>query len=237
MKTRRILSWKEFDMVRAFRGFTNTLIIGDLHAPFTHPKYLEFTQRVRDMFQCELAHFVGDVADNHHSSYHESDPDGMAAGDELFWTKRELRHWHEEYKNATVSIGNHDAIAYRKAFSAGVSKKWLKDYSEVFDTPTWKYEEEFLVGGTLFTHGIGRKALQRARDEGVNVVQGHYHTDLYVQWVPGRAASRFAMQSGCGIDHSSYAMAYGKNFRQPALGCGVLLNHGEQALVIKMHKT
>lgn len=31
------------------------------------------------------------------------------------------------------------------------------------------------------------------------------------------------MQVGCGIDKTSYAMAYGKNFRKPIISCGVVI--------------
>jgi hypothetical protein len=30
-----------------------------------------------------LLFFIGDIIDNHYSSYHESDPDGYSAGEEL----------------------------------------------------------------------------------------------------------------------------------------------------------
>ena len=31
------------------------------------------------------------------------------------------------------------------------------------------------------------------------------------------------MQLGCGIDHDSYAMAYAKRGKKPAIGCGVII--------------
>jgi hypothetical protein len=37
----------------------------------------------------------------------------------------------------------------------------------------------------------------------------------------------FGMQVGCGIDHESYAMAYAKYGKKPAIGCGVVLNNGK----------
>jgi hypothetical protein len=32
----------------------------------------------------------------------------------------------------------------------------------------------------------------------------------------------FGCAVGCGIDNTSYAMAYGKNFKKPAIGCAVV---------------
>jgi hypothetical protein len=37
------------------------------------------------------------------------------------------------------------------------------------------------------------------------------------------------MQVGCGIDFNSYAMAYAKAGKKPAIGCGVIIN-GEVAI-------
>ena len=32
------------------------------------------------------------------------------------------------------------------------------------------------------------------------------------------------MQVGCGVDHHSYAMAYAKAGKKPAIGCGVVID-------------
>ena len=36
----------------------------------------------------------------------------------------------------------------------------------------------------------------------------------------------FGMQVGCGVDSSTYAAAYAKNFKKQAIGCSVVLNNG-----------
>ena len=40
----------------------------------------------------------------------------------------------------------------------------------------------------------------------VSTVSGHYHTDMYVDWMFGKTRAIFGMAVGCGIDSSSYAM-------------------------------
>jgi hypothetical protein len=39
----------------------------------------------------------------------------------------------------------------------------------------------------------------------------------------GRNFRIFGMQVGCGIDTTSYASAYAKNFKKQAIGCGVVI--------------
>jgi len=51
-----------------------------------------------------------------------------------------------------------------------------------------------------------------------------------VQWAVGDSFRVFGMQSGCGIDHASYAMAYGKHGPKPAIACGFVENGGRNDL-------
>ena len=58
----------------------------------------------------------------------------------------------------------------------------------------------------------------------INVVQGHLHTQCYTEWVVGANFRVFGSQVGCGIDHDSYAMAYAKRGKKPAIGCAVIID-------------
>ena len=42
------------------------------------------------------------------------------------------------------------------------------------------------------------------------------------------------MQVSCGIDHESYAMAYAKAGKKPAIACGVILNNGKTPINVMM---
>jgi len=57
-----------------------------------------------------------DIIDNHYSSFHTTDPDGMGGGDELDFAIQEVQKWVEQFPVADVCIGNHDRIIMRKAF-------------------------------------------------------------------------------------------------------------------------
>lgn len=212
----------------------NVLIIGDIHAPFNLPKYLPFCLEQQRKFNCGTVIFIGDVIDNHYSSYHESDPDGMSAGDELDVAINELQKYYEVFPKATVIIGNHDRLVYRKAFSGGVAKRWIKDFKEVLKVPNWDFVESVDVFNVNINHGEGGTARTKMRKELQSQIQGHLHSDFYIDYVVGKNFRIFGMQVGCGVDHHSYAMAYGKNFKKPAIGCGVLLNKGTLPIIIPM---
>ena len=199
------------------------LVIGDLHEPFTHAKYLDFCLNQYRNYNCNQVIFIGDIIDSHGWSYHEHDPDGMSSKDELNLAIKKVAKWYDAFPDADVMIGNHDRMASRKMFTAGVPSKWIKGYNEVLNTPKWKWHESIEYDGVLYEHGEGSKAFMKARNNMLSSVCGHHHTDAGVMWYVGKKFRVFGMQVGCGINIKSYAVAYAKNFKRQALGCGIVL--------------
>lgn len=213
------------------------LAIPDLHAPFIKEGYLDFCKEVYDGYRCTEAVFLGDLIDNHYTSYHETDPDGHSAREELDRAKEQIQEFHRAFPVAKVCRGNHDALPDRKAMSAGISARWIKSMGEVLDTPGWQYAEEWYIDDVLYCHGIGKKANARALDEFTSVVQGHYHSDTAYHNFVSEKRLHFSMQLGCGIDRRSYAMAYGRHFKKPQINVGVIVDNGRYGHIIPMRLT
>tara|TARA_R110000765_G_scaffold268842_1_gene367852 strand:+ start:3382 stop:4215 length:834 start_codon:yes stop_codon:yes gene_type:complete len=221
-------------VVTAGRDKNNVLVIGDLHEPFCLPEYLNFCKRQQIKHNCGTVIFIGDVVDNHYSSYHETSNQAMGANQELKVAKRKIKAWYKAFPNATVLIGNHDRLVARKAQTAGIADEWIRSYSEVLDTPGWTFTHAIEVHGIMYTHGEGGTARKKMKDEHQSQVGGHLHSQAYVEWSVGTNHRHFGMQVGCGIDHNSYAMAYGRSFKKPVISCGVVLNKGTFPMVIPM---
>ena len=225
----------ENELIQYYRstksGGENILIIGDIHEPFSHKDYLKFCAITANKYSCDRIIFIGDLIDNHFASYHEIDPDGMSAGDELELAIKRMSKWYKAFPKADMIYGNHDRMIMRKAFSSGISKHWIKDFKEVIGLPNWEFHERLVLNDVQYVHGEGKKARSRAKSDLQSTVSGHYHTDCYVDWFVGNNYRIFAMQTGCGIDRNSYAMAYGKHFSKPAIACGLVLNGGKNAFV------
>ena len=202
----------------------NVLVVGDLHAPFIKDGYLDFCYNMKREYSCTRVVFIGDLIDNHYSSYHEADPDGHSAGEELERAIAQISEWHRAFPYADVILGNHDNIPNRKAFSSGVSSRWIKSVGEVLETPGWSYSEELEIDGVLYVHGTGQKAKNRMKTNMMSVVQGHYHSESYIDNSVGVNHRIFCMQVGCGIDRKKYAFAYGRNFPKPHINCGVIVD-------------
>lgn len=227
-KYRPRLDDKSKGIVQAYKhrnkATSRVLVVGDLHLPFVHKDYLQHCIDTYNEFGCDKVVFIGDIIDNHFSSYHESDPDGFGAGEELDRAIQALKPWYEAFPEAYVVVGNHDRLIQRKAYSSGVPKRWIKSFGEVLGVPDWEFVEEIEIDNVLYIHGEGGKAHIKCRREIQSIVQGHLHSDCYVQWFVGKTHRIFGMQVGCGIDAKSYAMAYGKRGNKPALACGVVLD-------------
>lgn len=222
-------SKKEFDPT------ATTLLVGDLHEPFSHNDYLRFCKTVEKNFECTQVIFMGDVIDNHYSSFHPTDPDGLGGKDELNYAIKKLKAWHSAFPNATVLEGNHDRIVKRKLFDAGISSKWFKEYTEVLETPTWKFVDKIETKDILFTHGTGIGSMtglyNKALHSRKSVVIGHIHSEAMIRYVDSKV---FTMIVGCGIDNDAYAFEYNKAFpKPPIVSCGVLIN-GNKPIILTL---
>jgi len=212
----------------------NVLVIGDLHEPFCLEGYLDFNVELYNRFECETVVFIGDIVDNHYSSYHETDPDGMSGGDELELAIRKVQPWVATFPEAYVTVGNHDRMTCRKAFSGGIPKAWIKSYNEVLRAPGWEFVDEIMLDGVCYIHGECGSAKTRALKEQCSMVQGHLHSQAYVEQIVGRRTRIFACQVGCGIDRHEYAMSYAKTGPKPAIGSAVVLDNGTLPIQIMM---
>jgi len=214
-------------------GKSRVLVIGDTHEPFSIDGYLDHCKEVYNTFQCDTVVHIGDEVDNHFASYHDTDPDGFGAGEELDRAVYRLNKYYEAFPNATVIIGNHTSMAYRKALSGGLSKDWIREYSDVLEVPNWEFVYETDIDGVTYHHGLGGTARTKMKNEASSYVQGHYHTQAYIEFLATKQQMLFAMQVGCGIDHKAYAMAYAKSGKKPVISCGVVLN-GDKPFLIPM---
>ena len=213
----------------------NVLVIGDLHEPFCLDAYLDFCIEQYHVHSCNEVVMIGDVVDNHFSSYHETSADGMGGADELELAIKRIARWRDAFPVATVLIGNHDRLIMRKAQTSAIPSKWIKSYKDVLEVPDWNFVERYVKDGVQYIHGEAGTARTKCRADMQNTVQGHLHTQAYCEHYVGQNFRIFGMQVGCGIDHESYAMAYAKAGKKPAIGCAVVKNNGTLPINILMN--
>ena len=205
----------------------NVLVIGDLHEPFCLDGYLEWCLEQYEYYGCNEVVFIGDIIDNHYSSFHEIDIEAEYTGkQELEVAIKKIARWYKAFPEASVILGNHDRMIMRKAQTSLIPSKWIKSYKEVLEVPNWNFVDRLVIDGVQYIHGEAGTSRSKCRADMMNTVQGHLHTQCYIEHYVGQNFRVFGMQVGCGINHDSYAMAYAKRGKKPAIGCAVILNNG-----------
>ena len=216
----------------------NILVIGDLHEPFCLDGYLDFCIAQYKKWDCKSVVLIGDIIDNHYTSFHEtSNADELLTGaDELTLAKKRIARWYKAFgkKGTKVIIGNHDRLIMRKAQTSAIPKEWIKSYKDVLNVPNWDFVERYEVNGVQFCHGEGGTARTKCRADMQNTVQGHLHTQAYIEHYVGRNFRIYGMQVGCGIDFDKFSFSYAKAGRKPAIGCGVIADDGQLPISLLM---
>ena len=187
---------------------------------------------------------TGDIIDSHFASFHSINTETHGAKYELDMAIKETAKWYEAFNNDTVpngitiTLGNHDLIIARKSEEAGIDKRWVRKLNEVLKCPDWIFEEQFLHDNVLYTHGTGcsgKSIMKRVQNWGHSMVQGHVHTQAFVDFTASLTDLKWGMQSPCGIDYKSFAFSYAKfHTAKPILGCAVVLDNGKMPILEPM---
>jgi hypothetical protein len=205
------------------------LVVGDIHEPVAHPAYRRFCLDLRDRHKCDSITFIGDVVDWTAITFHAKHPDAPGPKDEYRLARERIGFWKRSFPAARVCIGNHDARVVRVAEDAGIPSMLIRDYADTWNTPEWKWLDDFQLDGVHYFHGIGTggayPAFNSMRSMLMSVVQGHVHAAAGIKWRANPVRRIFGMDTGCGIDDRAYAFAYGKHLRiRSILSAGVVID-------------
>ena len=86
-------------------------------------------------------------------------------------------------------------------------------------------------------HGAVKDSLKLATRLGVNVIQGHFHTEFRIQYASNPADLLWAVNSGCLVNPKGLAFAYDKlNINRPILGTTVIVNGQPRLLPMYLNK-
>ena len=191
----------------------NRLVVGDVHLPYTHRNYLQHCIDVYHKYNCSEVSFTGDILDSHFSSFHSISTESHGAKYELDAAIEQVKGWYEAFPNATITLGNHDLIIARKSEEAGIDKRFVRNLNEVLKCPDWKFEEQFVHDSVLYTHGTGcsgKGIMKRVQNWGSSMVQGHVHTQAFIDYTASLTDLKWGLQVPCGIDYKSFAYGYAK---------------------------
>lgn len=206
------------------------LVISDLHLPYQHPSAFDFLRLIKKEMKPDFVVNIGDLLDQHALSFHETNPDLYSAGHELDRAKEQVKELESIFPRMIEIDSNHSSMIYRRALKHGLPRAYLKDYGDFLQTKKWKWVDDLVITlpnkqRCLFTHGRSADVLKVSQTNGMNCVQGHYHTKFGISYWANSDNLFFGMQVGCLIHQKSMAFAYAKNFKTRfILGCGMIIN-------------
>jgi len=199
--------------------------------------YPSFLQRIYEQWECDKVIFIGDVVDWAAISFHEKNPSLSSAEEEFYKAKKQVGRLYQIFPEATWLIGNHDCLTERQAVSVGLPTVVLRDYQDLWGVDNWEVLSRFTrlkFEKTVYCHGDSGKggmysAVKNSRDNFINWVCGHHHSEAGVWYTTVEGARVFGMNVGCGVNRDLLQFSYGRKFnKKPNLGCGVVID-GKQA--------
>lgn len=205
----------------------NVLVIGDLHEPATHSKYLRFCKDLHKKYKCNKTVLIGDIVDWHAVSFWPKEPNCPGPIDEYKLAKARVKLWYKAFPKAVVCLGNHDERPERLAKSVNIPSLCLKGYNTLWETPGWKWEYEHIIDNVLYFHGTGfggiHPAWQAINGKLMSVCMGHCHARAGIKWMATPTERIFGMDVGTGIDADAWQFVYGKHLKhRPILSAGVV---------------
>jgi len=217
----------------------NYLIIPDYHAPFGHPRALEFCKQLQSDFNVpkENVYCLGDFEDQYNLGRWPKSADRKhTAVQEIEITKDEVKKWAKAFPLLNMCTSNHGSRIAKKAFDAELPSQLLRNYEEIFSYPKgWNLKEEFIVCATkhefVVQHGEGfsgvKGHIDAAMTNGISTCIGHLHSFAGVSHIKTKHQEIWAVNSGCLIDQESYAFEYSKHSKFKAtIGAAVILDGG-----------
>lgn len=218
------------------------LVISDFHAPYNHPDAVRFLAACKAKFKPDTVICIGDEADFHDASFHDSDPDLDSAGVELEKAIDALKPLYKMFPKVTVIESNHGSMVLRKALVGKIPRKAIKSYNDILDAPKgWKWVFDTIVqtplGPVYFCHGKSSAAGRLASQYGMSAVQGHYHEKAQINYISTPEKLMFDAHTGCLANDKSLALGYNKiNPKRPIVSILVIINGIPQIVPMVLNK-
>jgi len=212
----------------------SVLVIGDLHLPATHRRYLGFCKTAARRYRCKRVVFIGDIFDFHMFSRYQKNL-SMAPAGEVDACRASVRPWVEAFPDATVTLGNHDDRLARRVIEAGIPAQMLRSFHDLFKLRRWRLlppGQRLLHKRVCYFHGEGfggqQGYVKAAQTHLMSTVIGHHHSYAGCAPIAGPKSLIWGMNVGCGVDCNHPAMDYAVNSaRKSIVSCGVVESAGQ----------
>lgn len=222
--------------------YKSVLVISDMHHPYSHPDTVPFLKALKNKHKFDKVVCIGDEADFHDSSFHDSNPDLDSAGIELEKAIKGLKPIYKLFPKVDVVESNHGSMLLRKALVGKIPRKAIKSYNDILDAPKgWRWTFDTIVktptGPVYFCHGKTGTPGRLASLYGMSAIQGHFHEKAQITYISTPERLMFDCHTGCLADDKSLALGYNKvNAKRPIVSVILILNGIPQIAPMVLNK-
>ena len=210
---------------------SRVLVIGDIHAPYSHPDTIAFLREVKKKYKPDRVIQIGDEVDMHAISFHGADPDLLSPSDELKSAIKKLQPLYRLFPRVDLIESNHGSLVFRKGKAHGLPRHVFKSYREILEAPKgWRWHFDLTIklsNGTecYFHHGKSSNPMAMSKNMSMSAVCGHHHSIFSINYWANPCGLYFQMFTGCLINDKSLALAYNKSdLTRPIIGSGIIID-------------
>ncbi len=194
------------------KRYPKWLHLSDPHLPYTNMDYWRQAYEFNKTFKADFVDSSGDFFDQYALSRFpkkvKSDNDHM----EILKCIPRVRKIAEWFPNMRIMRGNHDARANKRAQDAGFSDLRLTDPLKIVGAPdgwSWYKNDWEPVGPGLLCHGFLSNRQKHAEWFNQNVIHGHLHAKLGIEFFQRNGRAIWVMCIGAMADRHAGPLQYG----------------------------
>jgi hypothetical protein len=191
----------------------------------------EFLTHLKKKYKPTRVVHIGDLFDFHALSDYPTDPDAEGVATEFDNAMVQKRKLEKLFPKMEILTSNHDVRFFKRLTRAGIPRRFWPSYEQLFECQKgWTFSDRVEIDDVIYIHGHqihagGGNIQQNAiKAHMKNIVFGHFHTRLGVDYFANQDNLYFGMAVGCLIDHTEYAFHYqSASVRKPLVGTGLVI--------------
>lgn len=216
------------------KRYDNNIILAYscLHLPFQDKRAFDFLADINRDYKPDRVISLGDDADHYTLSRYPKDPSALSLKEEIKKLTKETKTLGLIFPKMDIMLSNHLERLYSKATVGGIPREFIKPYKEIIGAPSeWRWYKSLSITvdktreKIYFVHDPGPSALNLAKSIAMNVVAGHLHSSMGLQYFANPLKEMFAAQVGCLISDQGVPFEYNKrNVYRPLKGALIIID-------------
>ncbi len=194
------------------KKYPKYLHLSDPHLPYTNMRYWEAAYEFNRKFKADVVDSTGDFLDQYALSRFPKKVRSDNGHMEIQKCVPQVRQIAKWFPHLKIMRGNHDTRIDKRAQDAGISDLWIRDVFEMVGAPAgweWYPADWVQTGPAILTHGFLANRRKHVDWFNENVVHGHLHAQLGIEFFQRNNRAIWVMCVGAMADRNAIALQYG----------------------------